>query len=288
MLETIREYALERLEAGGETDQISSRHAEWLLALGLPFEQDPGTPRLQSALPQLRAEIDNARAAIAWALEHAEPEFVVRLILASWAFGPTFGEVAHWYDAALSKVVASPSPTLAHAFRDAGAVAQARAEPAKAEALLLRSLSMHRELDDEDGQTRALRRLGENALAMRDVGRGRAFLEESLGLASRRGDSRGVYVAQAGLARAEHMLGDSRRAVQMLERSLALARAEGDLFAAGHTLHELGDVALDQGALGRARTRYAEAASIASRIANEHLLAYCVAGSRRRRAGEGR
>jgi tetratricopeptide (TPR) repeat protein len=74
------------------------------------------------------------------------------------------------------------------------------------------------------------------------------------------------------------MLGDSQRAMQMLVRSLALARAEGDLFAAGAILHDLGDVALDQRALGRAQKHYGEAASIASRIAHDHLLAYCLAG----------
>jgi predicted ATPase/DNA-binding SARP family transcriptional activator len=278
MLETLREYALERLEEGGETDQIFHRHAQWILALGLPFEQDLGTPWLQSALPQLRAEIDNARSAVAWALEHTEREFVLRLILASWAFGPSFGEVAHWYDEALPKAVTRASPTLAHALRDAGAVAQARGESRKADALLLQSLSMHEELGDEDGQTRALRRLGENALAAGDVNRGRAFLEKSLTLATRRDDFRGVYLARAGLGRHEHLLGHSQRAVEMLERSLALARAQGDLWAAGHALHDLGDVALDGRALGRARMRYAEAASIASRIGHDHLLAYCLAG----------
>jgi predicted ATPase len=278
MLETIRGYALERLEGTAEADEISRRHAERILALGLPFEQDLGTPRLQTALPQLRAEIDDGRAAVTWALEHADPEFVLRLILAVWAFGPSLGEVAHWYDEALAKAAARPSPTLAHALRDAGAVAQARAETAKADTLLLRSLSMYEELGDEDGQTRVLRRLGANARAMTDVGRARAHLEQSLALATRRGDARGVYLATGGLGRLEHILGDLQRAVQMLEQSLAMARAERDLFASGHLLQNLGDVALDQSASRRAWTCYAEAASIASRIGNDHLLAYCLAG----------
>jgi hypothetical protein len=278
MLETIREYARERLEGSGEANLISRRHAEWVLALGSPFEQDLGSARLQSTLPRLRADIDNARAAIAWALKHAQPEFVLQLLLASWAFAPNFAEVARWYDEALPKAGARPTPTLAHAFRDAGAVAQARAESAKAEAMLMRSLSMYRELGDEDGQTRALRRLGENALARSDVRRGRAFHAKSLALATSRGDSRGIYLAQAGLASSEHLLGDTERSVVMLEHSLRLARAEGDLFAAGDMLQQLGDIALDQRAPERARAHYSEAASIASRIALDHLFAYCLAG----------
>jgi tetratricopeptide (TPR) repeat protein len=278
MLETIREYALEQLEASGAVDQISRRRAEWISALGLQFERDLGTPRLQSALPQLRAEIDNARAAVAWALEHTEPEFVLRLILASWTFGPSIDEVARWYDEALPSAAAPTTPTLAHAFRDAGAVAEARAEWVKADALLLRSLSMHQELGDGDGQTRALRRLGENALEMGDLGRGRTFLDMSLTLATRRGDSRGTYLARARLGRLEHMLNDSQRATEMLEASLALARAEGDLFSAGEMLHELGDLAVDQRALTRAQASYREAAAIASLIGHDHLLAYCLAG----------
>ena len=103
----------------------------------------------------MRAEIDNARAAVAWALEHTEAEFVLQLILATWAFGPNFHEVAHWYDEALPSATTPPSRIVAHALRDAGAVAEARGESNKAEDLLLRSLSMYHELGDEDGQTRA-------------------------------------------------------------------------------------------------------------------------------------
>jgi predicted ATPase/DNA-binding SARP family transcriptional activator len=278
MLETVREYALERLEGSNEAHEVSAKHAEWVLAVGAPFEQDLGTPQLQSALPGLRAEIGNARAAVAWALEHAEPEFALRLILASWAYGPTFGEVAHWYDEALPRAAQLPSPTVAHALRDAGAVAQARADSRKAEALLLRSLAIYEELGDEDGQTRALRRLGNNALAMGDATGSRAFHEQSLALARRRGDVRGVYLAEFGLARGQHALGDSQRATQMLEHSLVRARAEGDLFAAGEMLHQLGDISLDRRAPGRARKHYKEAASMASRIGLDHLLAYCLAG----------
>jgi predicted ATPase/DNA-binding SARP family transcriptional activator len=278
LLETIREYAQDRLARADEADRIARRHAEWMLNLGLPFESDLGTTRLESALPQLRAEIDNARAAIAWALDKAERDFVLRLILASWAFGPTFTDVARWYDEALPDTDIQPSGSLAHALRDAGAVAEARGETRKAAAFLARSLRMHRELGDEDGETRALRRLGDNALAMDDVPQALATYNESLSLATRRGDTRGVYLALNGLGRAERELDDPQRAVELLERSLALARRERDLFAAGNTLHALGDIALEERALSRAWAHYSEALSIASRIGLDHLAAYSLAG----------
>jgi tetratricopeptide (TPR) repeat protein len=278
MLETIREYAQDRLAQAEEADQIARRHAEWMLTLGRPFASDVGTTRLQSELPQLRAEIDNARAAIAWALERAEPEFVLELILASWAFGPTFSDVARWYDEALPKIAASPSGILAHALRDAGAVAEARGELGKAAAFLTQSLSMHRELGDKDGETRALWRLGNNALAIGDVRRARATYEESLALATRRGDSRGAYRAVWGLGLVEQEVGDLQVAVELLEQSLALAQAEDDLWAAGRMLHSLGDLALDQHVTDHARMRYREAGSIGARIGDDHLVAYCLAG----------
>src|SRR5262249_46058504 len=80
MLETIREFALEQLEAAGETDVLRRRHAEYFLGLGetanLTAESD-GPERAEV----VRAEQDNFRAAIDWALDR-DPELAFRLAIA--------------------------------------------------------------------------------------------------------------------------------------------------------------------------------------------------------------
>jgi len=278
MLQTIREYAQQRLAEAGEAEQIARRHAEWILALCEPFSYDLGSTRLQLALPQLRSEIDNARTAVAWALEHAEPDFVLQLILASWTLGPTFGDASEWYDKALPRAGTKPSRILAHALRDAGAVAEARGESDKAADLLARSLAMYRELGDEDGETRVLRRLGDNALATQDLGGAAAMYRESLSLARRRADTRGTYMALAGLGRTAHERGKHDQAVEQLEQALALADGEDDLHASGSILQDLGDTALDMRALSRARARYRQGLTIAGRIWHDQLSTYCLAG----------
>jgi len=106
MLETIHEYARERLEVGGNAKEIRRLHAEYFLALAEEGEsrlREPGEARW---LERLDLEHDNMRAALSWTLESGEAELGLRLAGALWRFWwmrGHYGEGRRWLEEALAK-----------------------------------------------------------------------------------------------------------------------------------------------------------------------------------------
>src|SRR5262249_13832105 len=85
MLETIREYALERLDAAGEAVDLGRRHAAWCLTLAERALPELRGPEQAGWLARLDRELDNIRSALAWALEH-DAAAGLRLAGALWRF----------------------------------------------------------------------------------------------------------------------------------------------------------------------------------------------------------
>ena len=99
MLETIREYALERLELSGEAEEIRRLHAEYFLALAERGESKLREPEEATWLERLDTEHDNMRAALSWALESEEAELGLKLASSLWQFWDMrgyYGEGRRW------------------------------------------------------------------------------------------------------------------------------------------------------------------------------------------------
>ena len=106
MLETIREYARERLEVSGNAEEIRRRHAEYFLALAERGESKLREPEEASWLERLDEEHDNMRAALSWTLQSEEAEPGLRLAGALWQFWDMrgyYGEGRRWLEEALAK-----------------------------------------------------------------------------------------------------------------------------------------------------------------------------------------
>ncbi len=84
MLEPIREYALERLEASGDLELVSERHARASLALAQELQPELNGDRQREALDRLELEHANLRAAIDWADAHADPDCALGIPIAIW------------------------------------------------------------------------------------------------------------------------------------------------------------------------------------------------------------
>ena len=93
MLETIREYALERLASRGDDETVRRRHAAFYLVLA--EEAEPGLlgPQQREWLERLDSERDNIRAALSWALDSGEAEVGLRIGSALWRFWQLRGHV---------------------------------------------------------------------------------------------------------------------------------------------------------------------------------------------------
>ena len=106
MLETVREYGLERLEASGEGEETRRRLAAWCLSLAEEAQPDvPGRTLPPYWVARLNEELPNLRAAVTWLLDHSEATRVLRLLAATedyWTQQHTSnGELHQWLETAL-------------------------------------------------------------------------------------------------------------------------------------------------------------------------------------------
>ena len=197
LLETIHEYARERLAASGEQSVLKAAHARYYLALAEEAE-----PRLSGAeqglVRVLEPEHDNLRAVLRWAKEQGETEIGLRVaggLGSFWSVRGYWHEGRRWLEGII-KQEAQSSSTITPAVRaqalwPAGLFAEIQGEYAQATALYEESLALCRELSDTRGIARALHSLGSVAHTQGDLAQATALFEESLALRRELGDLRG-------------------------------------------------------------------------------------------------
>jgi predicted ATPase/transcriptional regulator with XRE-family HTH domain len=191
MLDTIREYALERLEDSGEEAVIRRQHATCFLSLAEQAAAELKGPHRAAWLNRLEDEHDNLRAALRWAKEHREVQIGLRLAVALeqfWELRCYLSEGARWL-AELLAIAEDEEPDLrAAALRIAGNRTFAF-DIASAAELTEQSLALYRQLADERGAAEALHQRGLVAFYQADYGRAADCLAESLALARGLGDT---------------------------------------------------------------------------------------------------
>jgi non-specific serine/threonine protein kinase len=256
MLETVREFGLERLAAAGETAALRRRHAAYFAAFAeaeAPRGTWPhGAPRLEPVV----AEEANLRAALAWADEQDDPGVLVRLAAALapyWQLRGSYAEGAAWLARALARV-----PAVAHdgtrqwAAWWAGWFARVRGDRARAEALVAEMLAAAHAAGDDAwrGQALVLRcHLDQDAGA---YDRQSAGATEALALLRRAGEPDWTAWAHFIVGSAVEMQGDLDRAEALYEVALAQSRALDLPGLSGLIAHSLGSVARLRGDYGRA------------------------------------
>jgi predicted ATPase len=273
MLETIREYALEWLEASGEAPTIRRRHAAYYLALAEAAEPDLwGSPH-HGPLAQLEPEHDNLRAALAWSQGSAgSAETGLRLAGALagfwWAHG-YLSEGRAWLNGALAQpAAAAPSLARANALRVAGFMAEVQGPASAARACYEESLALFRALGERRGVAASLKDLGQYTWRQGDYARAVVLCEESLALCREIGDWRGSAEALAWVGAAVRDQGDYPRALALFAESLALWRDLGDNAGIAYALNGMGDAMRDQGDYIHAAALYQEALALAREAGN--------------------
>jgi predicted ATPase/class 3 adenylate cyclase len=234
MLETIHEYARERLEASGEAEEVRRLHAEYFLALAERSEPELTGPDQLACLERLEAEHDNMRAALQWSLEK-EPETAFRLagmLARFWEIRSDFSEGSRWLEAALRQSgrpnTITEAATRAKLLSEAGTFAWHRGDYDKATALHAEALELYRELGDDGGVAFSLMCLGAQYSALGDDERAAPFFEEALALARMIGDRRNIVTTLLNLADVERQRGNYERAKTLGMESMALAREMED------------------------------------------------------------
>jgi predicted ATPase/transcriptional regulator with XRE-family HTH domain len=302
MLETIREYALERLESSGEVEDAQRKHARYYVELA-----EAGKPEASShwhgasKFTRLEREHDNLRAALGWALQNLEAEMGARLALAVWWFWIESGYLSdgrRWIEALLALARAGgppeesppalPARTKAYLLQVAGIMAMAQGDHNHAVALHEESMSVYEDMGHNKGVSASLRELGFVAYEQGDYERAVRLHEQSLALVRELGNTFGVVWSIRALADAVRGQGDLGRARTLLEEGLALARGTENAWGTARALASLGSVACESGEYAQASRLHEESLKLGQRMSLNHTILVCLEGLSRVAVAQGK
>jgi predicted ATPase/class 3 adenylate cyclase len=287
-LETIREYALERLEQAEDLDDTQRRYTEYYTGVAeRADEQLRGSgPGHLTALDRLEAEHDNLRAALAWSLETpaagpapADRERTaagLRLVQALAYFWYRHGyllEGRRWLQRAIDLADEDGGAPLAQLAHWLGVLLQQLGEPQAARSLLERSLAIWRDLGDRDQQARELNSLGITLHHLDDLDTARSLLEDSAAISREIGSDSRLAATLTNLGQLESEVGNFDRATQVLQEALAIDRKQGDMLGVALDQQSLAGVALRAGRAREARDQLAGMAGYVVSSGDPELLA---------------
>jgi predicted ATPase len=265
MLETIREYALEKLEVSGEEALTKRAHAAYCLVLAEEATEESGAEGAEW-LERFAFEHDNFRAALEWLTEAGDAEWGLRLGAALFHFWETRDYLTEGR-AKLGKLLklagaAAATKVRARALFAAGVLAGGQGDYASADALVGESLDITRQLHDKRGVAVSINALAVVAKGRGDVAGAHSLFEESLAVWKELGDLKAVARSLSNLANVVTLQGDYARALSLYGECLSIFRGLGDRTGVAWSLNHQGDVARDQGDTLAARTLYEQGLAI--------------------------
>jgi predicted ATPase/class 3 adenylate cyclase len=276
LLETMREYALERLSGRGEAGVTARRHADYFLGLAEQAEPELLGPRQGVWYERLEADLDNFRAALAWFLAHEQADAAARLaatLMPLWWSRGHGSEGLRWLDAVLERRGSLAPPTLAKAlFAKAGLLLEIGDHHVQAPMLLEESLALFRELKDEAWTVRAVSRLGWAVRRAGELDRGLALQEQAVALAREQPETWSLALALNNFGFSLLKAGDHVRARAMLEESRVLCEATGEPEGIAAALQGLAEVALVEGDHIRASLLLEQALTLARKIGHVSFI----------------
>jgi predicted ATPase len=250
LLETIRQYAWEKLQEAGEGEQSRIRHLGTYLKLAQEAEPKLYGAQQLEGLAQLDAEQSNIHAALEWGLEHGL-ETGAQLAGAMfwyWHLRGFWADGFAWLQRALAVTSGGTKALRASLLARAGYLAMALRQMDRVVPYCEESIALYRELGDPEEAAFSLATLGmlSTYFGQADIQRGRALLHESLDLYRRAGNKWGCRHVLAALGHA-YAGQQPDRGRECFEESLALARELGLLDGIAYALQCLGAHAFHQG-----------------------------------------
>jgi predicted ATPase/DNA-binding SARP family transcriptional activator len=278
MLQTVREYALEQLEAAGAAEAIRARHADHFAELAESRSDEADTPEVAAVIED---EHDNLRAALDWSHETGAGEIELRLIAALalyWAVQNHLREGRARTEAALSRGQDGPAPLRAKALGGASWLALRLGDYEQAVLLAEESLAVYRSLGDEPGIAVALNRLGSAVSAAGDGARAVELQQESADLYRQLGDDRGLAVVLSNLGYRLVIQGEPAQARILCEESLAISRRRNDAAGMPLPLINLGLASFLQGYYDEALVCFRQGLELSRQIGHVVPKVYCLVG----------
>jgi predicted ATPase/DNA-binding winged helix-turn-helix (wHTH) protein len=265
MLETIREYAIERLADSGEQSAVYRAHAAYCVVLA-----EEGNPELKTAdrtrwLSQCDAEIENFRFALDWLFQTSNLDWAFRLCVALfrfWDMREHLTEGRARLETVLRLAGANRTKERARVAVFLGALTTTQGDYPAAEGFLQEALSLYEELSDELGIAASLNAL---AISARDRGNyslAQSNFERSLACWRLLGDRMAIARCLHNLGNVVKVRGDYSRALWALREATDIFEELGDRSGAAWSINQQGDLAREQGNVATARALYQRALSV--------------------------
>lgn len=284
MLQTIWEYASERLVDSGQLNAIRSAHAAYFFQLAGNLEMELVGPAQAAWMRRLDRELDNLRVALSWLLEERRADAVLQLAGNLWRYWYSrtlFEEGRRWLSAGLAlKDGVDPTGrtydrlgtliwmqgnlleaktwlemarqvgdamTVAGTSSTLGLIATEQGQFEQAQLLQEASLQLRRSLGDGRFIAHSLTNLGQLMLAQERFDEARVYLEEAIALSREAGDSWYLGIGLGGLGRAVRGQGDDAKAMTIFRESLRVVRDLGERTESSPGLWGLAQIAADRG-----------------------------------------
>ncbi len=271
MLETIREYAYEKLIETGEHVQAHQRHLEYFTGSTESPELDE--PQQIARLDRLETELDNLRAALKWAEQTKDvlhSERLIRGLLFLWYERGYCVEGRKWIEAALPLELAGISSARVTACVASGVLAYRIGLLPCAYAALAEAVSVAHQLGDVQLIVETNANLASVTL---DDNQAVQLLEEAVRLAHESGMEEVELTSRMSLASRAFNHGDTQQAAHLIIQALADARATGNASAIANALWWQGRIACEQGDYAEARQALEESVGLAREMKSSIRIA---------------
>jgi len=266
MLETIREYAHEKLSDAGESESVRERHLLYFLKFAEQTEPEVRSTDQATLLRALDREYDNLRAAMDWATQRGESEYELRLASALWRYWRVrsyFSEGRRWLEHGLAHSGNVSTTTRIKALIGAGSLANYQADYARGADLLEQALAACRAVGDLRGVAMSLNALAHSQMMTGDTDGAHTSLEESLRIFRELNDTRGIAYALYFIGSLHLSTSELARARPVLGESLMRLREIGDQWWIGNVLIQLGWAINRQGEHAAAKVMLEQVLAIA-------------------------
>lgn len=278
MLESIRQYAFERLTEIGEEVPTRRSHAAYALVLAEEL-QPHGAQSISDWVEQCDAEHDNLRAALDWLVTTDHGEWALRLGVALFQFWEAKEYLSEGRQRLLSilrmKSAAAATSARARVSFCAAVFMAAQSDYDAAFRLFDDARRLYAGLEDPKGVAAAVSALGVNRRLRGDLSSGRLWLEQALSMYRVLEDRPGIAGSATNLANVLNAQGEHGTARTLMNEALEIFQQLGDSSGVAWSLHWLGDIAYQEDAAepNEARRLYAEAAEIFGAIGDRWGMA---------------
>ncbi|MCB9101034.1 MAG: tetratricopeptide repeat protein [Anaerolineales bacterium] len=281
MLESIREYGLEQLQANDETEVILQSCVDYYLSWAEEMAQLLQECDEESCVEQVEIEHDNLRAVLHSFKENRQTEFNLRLVGLLWRFWEMrghFTEGRQWLEQAVTGSGEVDPALRAEAYTGAGTMAWYQTDYQSATTHHQVALTLYQESGDEQGVAFALNNLGAQANAQGNNEQATKYFEESIALSNKLGDKLPMSYALHNLSEVAKHQGNYGRALALAEEALSIMREHGNKWMIARQLANVGQVQNESGNSWQAAPYFKESLLLSHELGNNECVAICIEG----------